>query len=107
MPLLVTSVTVNGAIWSVYGAAINDWFIAGPNVAATMVGVAQLLLLARFGRAEAKKLERKQQQQAEQREQQESGDGYRDEEEGEDEGGNDREDGQRQDRQNGQSSSSS
>lgn len=85
VPLLVTSVTINGGLWSVYGAAIGDWFIAGPNVAATMVGVAQLLLLARYGRSAAKKLERKQQQQAarEAGDGQQSGGGYRDDEEDE------------------------
>ncbi|CAO1614810.1 unnamed protein product [Parajaminaea phylloscopi] len=58
VPLLVFAVTVNGALWSGYGIAIGNYFIAGPNVVATLVGVMQVVCIAIFGRKEAESLDR-------------------------------------------------
>lgn len=57
VPLLVFAVTINGALWSGYGIAIGNYFIAGPNFIASLVGVAQILCIALFGRKEADSIE--------------------------------------------------
>lgn len=54
VPPLILAVTVNGALWSLYGLALHDAFIAGPNIAAFIVGAVQLVCIAFFGRGEEK-----------------------------------------------------
>lgn len=50
VPHLVLAVTVNGFIWSIFGLTLQDWFVAGPNIAATIVGAIQLVCIVVFGR---------------------------------------------------------
>lgn len=58
VPLLVFAVTINGALWAGYGVAIGNYFIAGPNFVATLVGVLQIVCITFFGRKEAEETER-------------------------------------------------
>lgn len=54
VPHLVIAVTVNGVIWSIFGLTLQDWFVAGPNIAASIVGAVQIICIIVFGRSTKK-----------------------------------------------------
>ncbi|KAG1680394.1 hypothetical protein FOA52_015485 [Chlamydomonas sp. UWO 241] len=48
LPLAITAM-VNGAMWMIYGFAVSDMIIAGPNAIGVAVGIAQVLLRLWYG----------------------------------------------------------
>jgi solute carrier family 50 protein (sugar transporter) len=42
LPLAITTV-INCSLWSIYGIVIMDYFIAGPNIASTLLGLVQII----------------------------------------------------------------
>ncbi|KAI8919604.1 sugar efflux transporter for intercellular exchange-domain-containing protein [Entophlyctis helioformis] len=52
-PILATTSFLNGCLWTVYGIVIADPFVWGPNALGVVLSMAQLVLLAIFGRGKA------------------------------------------------------
>ncbi|KAJ1567290.1 hypothetical protein HK405_006468 [Cladochytrium tenue] len=50
-PLIAMASFTNGGLWSIYGFAIRDWFIAVPNLPGPLLALVQFALVAAYSKA--------------------------------------------------------